>query len=172
MNAVFLDRDGTIIEEENYLSNFSQIKIYPFSFSALKILKDCGFKIFIITNQSGVARGYFTEDFVKKVNTFLCEKLGIDDFFYCPHIPEDNCNCRKPEKGLIQQALKKYPEIDLKNSYFIGDKEVDVETGKKCNMKTILVGTGYGKIFFNSTKANFIVKNIYYAALLIKNFLK
>lgn len=167
MNAVFLDRDGTIIEEVNYLSDFSEIKIYPFSFTALKIIKECGFKTFIITNQSGVARGYFTENFVKEVNTFLCEKLGIDDFFYCPHLPEDNCNCRKPKTGLIQQALKKYPEIDLSNSFFIGDKEVDIETGKNCNTKTILVGTGYGKNYYNSSQADFIVKNIYYAALLI-----
>ncbi len=169
MDAIFIDRDGTIIEEVNYLSSFDQIKIYPFSYPAIKILKNCGYRIFLITNQSGVARGYFSEDFVIKVNSYLCEKLGIDDFFYCPHLPEDNCNCRKPNSGMIEFAIKKYPEINLKKSYFIGDKEVDIETGLNCGMKTILVGTGYGKDFFKTTKADFIVKNIYYASLLIFN---
>ncbi len=169
MNAIFIDRDGTIIEEVNYLSSFEQIKIYQFAYSAIKILKDYGYKIFLITNQSGVARGYFLESFVIEVNSYLCKKLNIDYFLYCPHLPEHNCNCRKPKTGLIKKVLEKYPDIKLKNSYFIGDKETDIETGLNCNMKTILIGTGYGKNYFNTTKADFIVKNIYYASLLISN---
>ena len=168
MNAIFIDRDGTIIKDVNYLSNFNHLKIFDFSYDAIKILKELNFKIIMITNQSGISRGYFSKEFVEKVNSYLCKKLVMDDYFYCPHLPEDNCNCRKPKIGLIHQALRKYPEIDLKNSYFIGDKEVDIKTGKNCNMKTILVGTGYGKEYFKTSEADFIVKNIYYASLLIK----
>jgi len=171
MKAVFLDRDGTIIEEVNYLDSIEKLEIYPFSKEAISILKESNFKIFIITNQSGVARGYFSEDFVIEINRYLCEKLGIDDFFYCPHLPEDNCNCRKPKTGLIEKALQRYPEINLRNSFFIGDKEVDIETGKNLNLNTILVLTGYGKDFFENSKADYIVKNLYYAALLIKNLI-
>ncbi len=170
MNTVFIDRDGTIIKEVNYLKSFDQLEIYPFSFNAIKILRQKGYKIIMITNQSGIARGYFSHNFVNELNKYLCKKLNIDDYFYCPHLPEDNCECRKPKIGLIKQALKKYPKINLKNSYFIGDKEIDIETGINASMKTILVLTGYGKNFLNISKANFIVKNFYYASLLINNF--
>ena len=169
MNAVFLDRDGTIIEEVNYLDSFEKLKIYPFSREAISILKESNFKVFIITNQSGIGKGYFSEKFVKEVNKYLCEILGIDEFFYCPHLPEDNCNCRKPKTGLIEKALEKYPEVDLKNSFFVGDKEIDIETGKNLNLKTILVLTGYGKQFIKNSKADYIVKSLYYASLLIRS---
>ena len=172
MQAVFIDRDGTIIEEVNYLSNFNELKIFNFTFDAIKILKNLNFKIIIITNQSGIARGYFTQEFVENVNNYLCKTLGIDDFFYCPHLPDDNCICRKPKIGLIKNVLKKYPEINLKKSFFIGDKEVDIETGINSGTNTILVQTGYGKKEANNSKADFIVKNVYYASLLIQGIVK
>ncbi len=169
MKAIFLDRDGTVIEEVNYLNSFEKLKIFPFSKTSIKILKNLNFKIFLITNQSGVARGYFSEEFVIKINSYLCDKLNIDDFFYCPHHPDENCDCRKPKIGMILNAKKKYPEIELNKSYIIGDKEIDVITGKNAGLKSILVLTGYGKDYLNSSKADFIVKNLYYASILINS---
>ncbi len=169
MRAIFLDRDGTIIEEVNYLSNFSQIKLLKNVKEGIEVLKNLNYKIFIITNQSGIARGYFSEEFVKKVNSFLCNQLGIDDFFYCPHLPEDNCECRKPNIGLIKKAIKKFPNINLKDSFFIGDKEIDIITGINAGMKSILVMTGYGGKEALCSNANYIVKDLYYASILIKN---
>lgn len=147
--VIFLDRDGTINEERGYINDLSRLKLLPKVAEALKILKDKGFKLIVITNQSGPARGYFPEELVFKANELLQKRLikkgvSIDDFFVCLHHPNDNCPCRKPKPGLILKALEKYP-IDLSKSYLIGDKIIDIETAQNMGIKGILVLTGYGK---------------------------
>ena len=164
--AIFLDRDGTIIEEVNYLSNLKDLKIYRFSYDAMEIFHNLGFKVIVITNQSGIGRGYFSEDFVNHIHGILKRELNITDFFYCPHKPEDNCTCRKPATGLIEKALKKY-KLDPGSSYFIGDSSKDIDTALNSGVIPIQVLTGYGKVDVNPKSIQCL--NLYTAALLIKN---
>jgi D-glycero-D-manno-heptose 1,7-bisphosphate phosphatase len=180
--AVFLDRDGTINEEVGYLNDLSRLKLLPGVGEALKLLKDNGFKLIVITNQSGPARGYFPEALVHEANELIQKRLRkkgvqIDDFFICFHHPDEKCNCRKPKTGLILQALEKYP-IDLKKSYMVGDKIVDIETAYNAGIKGILVLTGYGKgelKYVAPRKGiypHFVAKNLKEAAeFIIKDFL-
>lgn len=152
--AVFLDRDGTIINEVHYLSRKEDIQLYPQTGKALKKLVDAGFDLFVITNQSGVARGYFTEEFVKEsffeLNRLLMPYgVTIKDQFYCPHHLKGKepynivCDCRKPETGMIEQATEKY-KINMTQSWMIGDKLCDVELAFKAGFKGIQVLTGHG----------------------------
>ncbi len=153
--AIFLDRDGTINEEMGYINHLSRFRIFPNSFHAIRLINRANYLALIVTNQSGAARGYTPVDFVEEVHAHLTKEMAkngarIDDIFVCMHrkdskIPElrVDCNCRKPKTGLIEQALAKY-DIDLKGSYVIGDRLVDIEMGKKMGLKTILVKTGYG----------------------------
>jgi D-glycero-D-manno-heptose 1,7-bisphosphate phosphatase len=154
--AVFLDRDGTINEEVGYMDSLEKLKIIPASYEAVKLINLSGMKAVVISNQAGVARGFFTEDFVHVVNNHLLADLqkngaSIDKFYYCPHHPEDgkgkylqSCNCRKPSPGMLLQAAQEL-NIDLANSYFVGDRFIDMETAKKVGAKGILVKTGYGE---------------------------
>ncbi len=179
--AVFLDRDGTINEEVGYLNDPSRLKLLPKVAEALKILKNAGFKLIVITNQSGPARGYFPKELVFEINELIQKRLSkkgvtLDDFFICFHHPDEKCNCRKPKPGLILQALEKYP-IDLTKSYLIGDKIIDIETAKSLGIKNILVLTGYGKgeLKYIAPKKkiypDFIAKNLKEAAeIILKDF--
>jgi D-glycero-D-manno-heptose 1,7-bisphosphate phosphatase len=153
--AVFLDRDGTINEEVGYLDSLDKLKIIPTAYKAIKLINLSGMKAVVISNQAGVARGLFTEEFVKTVNNLLMDLLKkngaiIDKFYYCPHHPVDgkgiylqDCGCRKPAPGMLLQAAREL-NIDLINSYFVGDRFIDMETAKKVGAKGILVKTGYG----------------------------
>ncbi len=146
--AVFLDRDGTINEEVGYLNHISRLKILPGVPQAIKKLKEAGFKVFIVTNQSGPARGYFPESLVEEIHREIQRRLQregaqIDDFFVCLHHPNENCACRKPKTGLVEKALSQYP-IDLQKSYVIGDRLLDIELALNVGIKGILVLTGYG----------------------------
>ncbi len=169
--AVFIDRDGTLIEEVNYLSSLSQVKIYPFSFDAVKILNALDYKVIIVSNQSGVGRGYFTEDFVKKTNRYIIDEFAkngalIDDSFFCPHLPSDNCSCRKPKSLMFINAKKIY-NIDLTKSFMIGDNITDSEAAKGVGAFPIHVLTGHG---YDSPPIDVVVtSNIYTASLLIRN---
>lgn len=136
--AVFLDRDGTLIEDKNYLNNFQNLVILPNIRDGLKKLKDAGFKLIGITNQSGIARGIVDESFIRESNVYLQKELGIDDFFYCPHHPDEICGCRKPEPLMLLKARLKY-HINLKASYMIGDKELDVLLSGKTGVTGILL---------------------------------
>ena len=147
--AVFLDRDGTVCEEVNYLSRAEDLRLFLFAGEAIKLLNENNFLVILITNQSGIARKYFDENDLNKIHQkFEIElmKSGakLDAIYFCPHNSADNCDCRKPKTGLIKQALNDF-EIELQNSWMIGDKAIDIETGFKAGTKTALVLTGYGQ---------------------------
>ena len=143
--AVFVDRDGTLIREVDHLSNVSDLSIYPFTGEALKLLRDAGYMIVVVTNQSGIGRGYFTEPSMHEIHAEIRSKLPekIDGFYFCPHLPDEGCGCRKPKLGMIEAACRDHA-IDLSSSWMIGDKRIDVETGKNAGIRTALVLTGYG----------------------------
>ncbi len=162
--AVFLDRDGTIIKEEHYSSDPKTIKLLSTSASAIKLLKSNGFKIFVVTNQSGVGRGYFSLDDVNAVNEqilYLLKKEGasLEKIYFCPHHPEDNCGCRKPKPGMIEQAKKEF-DVDLSKSYMVGDRTEDIKLGKGIGLQTILVLTGYGKEVLKLSKPDCEIKEL------------
>jgi len=176
--AIFLDRDGTLNVEKDYLykkEDFEwEYKVIP----ALKIFYDLGYKLIVITNQSGIARGYYTEEDLKELNYFLInnlkkERIELTDIFYCPHHEKGigeykkNCKCRKPGIELFENARKKY-NIDYSQSYMIGDKVADLESAIRLGVKPILVKTGHGKeelnkIYFKTE----IYENLYDFAIKI-----
>jgi len=153
--AVFLDRDGVLIHDVDYLSDLKDIHIYEDVPEALSKLKKAGFLLIMITNQSGVARGYFDEKFVEASyeniqNRLQSQSATLDSMFFCPHhitgkSPYNiKCNCRKPLPGMILEAEKRF-NIDLSRSYMIGDKLCDVELAKNSGTTGLLLKTGYGK---------------------------
>lgn len=147
--CVFLDRDGTIIEEKHYLSDPDKVSLLPGAAEAVKIINDKGFLAIIISNQSGISRGYFTDRDADAVNGRVRELLAaegahIDAVYYCPHTDDDMCGCRKPKTGMIDKACGDF-EIDMDRSYMAGDKMCDIMTGINANVKPVLVMTGYGK---------------------------
>ncbi len=165
MKAVFLDRDGTIIKDIPYLNTPQKIEFLPYVFEGLKLFLSKGFNLFIVTNQSGVSRGFIKlkelERIHKKIKDILKkEGIKIKDIVYCPHLPEDNCNCRKPKTGLIEILLKKY-KIDLKKSYLVGDKDEDILLAKNIGIKSVSVSD---KI---NVKPDFVAKNFKEAVLWI-----
>lgn len=153
--AVFLDRDGVINEEVGYLDSLDKLKVIPSAYEAIKSINESGMKTVVITNQAGVAKGLFTEEFVRKTNDCLQTMLSqrgayIDNFYYCPHHPTEGeepyrqiCDCRKPAPGMLLRAAQDL-NIDLKKSYFVGDRFRDMEAAKKAAVKGVLVKTGYG----------------------------
>ncbi len=153
--AVFLDRDGTVNEEVGYLSRVEDIKLIPGSVEAIKRINREGWKTVVISNQSGVARGYFTEAQVRKVNAALLAILKnagavIDAIFYCPHHEDGNppynieCRCRKPAAGMVERAAQEL-NIDILRSVVIGDKMTDVLTAQNLKIPGILLKTGFGE---------------------------
>ncbi len=154
--AVFLDRDGTINEEVEYLSDLKKFKLFPKVAPAIKLLNDYGFKAIVITNQAGVARGYFGKDKVEKIHQEMKRQLRekgahLDRIYYCPHHPTEgmgkykkNCWCRKPNPGMLEKAAKDF-DLDLGRSYVIGDQLTDIKLGNNAGCQTVLVLTGYGK---------------------------
>ncbi len=153
--ALFLDRDGTIIVETNYLSSVRDLRLIRGTARALNRDRRAGFKIVIISNQAGVAKGYFTEREVMTVNKELLKRLKrggvtVDGVYYCPHHPEGvnpaytrKCECRKPGIELLKRAARSL-NLDLGKSYLIGDRSSDIEAGKNAGCHTVLVRTGYG----------------------------
>lgn len=148
--AVFLDRDGTVNVEKNYIDDPKDLKLYEGVSDAIKCLNKKGIRVIVVTNQSGVARGYFTEERVLEINEYLKELLAndgasLDGIYYCPHHPEfdQTCDCRKPKPGLLIRAADDF-QIDLQSSYIIGDKLSDLELAGSTRAKGVLVLTGYG----------------------------
>lgn len=155
VEAIFLDRDGTINEEVGYLDNLAKLVLFPQAAVAIKMINVSGMKSIVVTNQSGVARGYFTAAFVARVHRQIQEMLAphharLDAFYYCPHHPEgqgiyrQECNCRKPEPGMLLTAARDMG-IDLGRSYLIGDTRKDIQVALKAGVKAVLVRTGYGR---------------------------
>ncbi len=177
--AVFLDRDGTIAMEVGYVDRIEKFQLYPFTPKALSILKDLGFSLVLVTNQSGIARGFFTEDLLFRVHDLLEKELrkngvSLDAIYFCPHHPSitGECNCRKPKTGMLEMARRDLG-LDIERSYVIGDKWSDVEMGRRAGAKTIQVLTGYGKgEILNGLHKKYppdiIAKNILEASLIIK----
>lgn len=147
--AVFLDRDGTLNEEVQYLSRPEEVKLLPGAAEALRLLKEHGFERIIVSNQSGVARDYFSEKEVAEVHARLLalladEKSGVEGIYHCSHGPEEGCACRKPKGGLVKRAEREH-HLDLSRSYVVGDKVSDVALARNLGLKAVLVLTGYGK---------------------------
>ncbi len=152
--AVFLDRDGTVNEEVGYLTDLKKLRLITGAGAAIRRLNEAGFKVVLVTNQSGVARGYFPESLVHEAHARLFEMLGsegarIDAVYYCPHHPKAGnslytveCDCRKPKTGLIDKAVKDL-DIDVEHSYMVGDKWSDVELAKCAGVFSILVTSGF-----------------------------
>ncbi|MBZ4683916.1 MAG: D-glycero-D-manno-heptose 1,7-bisphosphate phosphatase [Fusobacteriaceae bacterium] len=169
--CIFIDRDGTINVEKNYLHKIEDFEFIENSEKAIKIFKELGYLVIVITNQSGIARGYYNENDVKILHNHINEALKnnynveIDDFYYCPHHTKGNikeysieCKCRKPEPEMFIKAKEKY-NIDFLNSYMVGDKLSDLEGAIKLGIEPIFVKTGHGKIeeekiYFNVKKYN------------------
>ncbi len=146
IKAVFFDRDGTLIYDYGYLSDPAKVRPYKCVPEALKLLAQAGYHFFIVSNQSGIGRGYFTEREARAVNERLRRLLlpaRLNDIVFCPHAPEEHCTCRKPLPKLGLALLKKY-HIDPARSFMIGDKKSDVEFGHNIGCKSILVKTANG----------------------------
>lgn len=153
--AVFIDRDGTVNEQMGYVNHPSRFKILPGVPEAFRILNNAGFLAIIVSNQSGVARGYFPMELVYNIHRIMKEALlkegaAVDGIFFCPHYPRGtvpeysvDCDCRKPRTGLIRQACEHF-DIDMSGSYLIGDHYTDMELADRSSIKGILVKTGYG----------------------------
>jgi len=176
IKAVFFDRDGTLIHETPgvYLSNPNDVRLYTSVPKALALLKKDGFRFFMVSNQSGIGRGYFTEKEVRAVHARL-EKLlfpaKLDEIVFCPHAPEEHCACRKPQPKLGLYLIKKY-DIDPSVSYMIGDKKADVEFGRALGCKTILMTTANGKHHikkYPDLKPDYIARHLLNAARFILN---
>src|SRR5437667_6870832 len=143
--AIFVDRDGTIMQDVDYCSDPQEVKIFPGVREALRRLKSNGFKLIIITNQSGIGRGFFTIKQYRAVEAEVLQQLGdglIDATYFCPDIPGQYSSCRKPAPGMILQATGEH-QIDLSRSFFIGDKEIDAECGINSGVRTIRVQNGF-----------------------------
>jgi heptosyltransferase-2 len=142
-SAVFFDRDGTLCRDVGYLDKYDDFQIVT-DIDTVRLLKERGFKLIGVSNQSGIARGLIREDFVREVNTIFIERYGFDDFYYCPHHPEEHCPCRKPEPGMVLSARAQHG-INLKKSFVVGDKESDMLLAKAIGAKGIFVKTGQDK---------------------------
>ena len=171
--GIFLDRDGTINEELEYISDPNDVKLIPGSAEAIREANQLGLKVIVISNQSGIARGLIKEEELARVNDKLIELLKetgacLDAIYYCPHHPDYGehpyrklCDCRKPGSGMLKKAESEFG-IDLKRSFVIGDRIVDIQTAYPVGAKSILVLTGYGQNEYKQVKSQKI--NVDYIA--------
>jgi D-glycero-D-manno-heptose 1,7-bisphosphate phosphatase len=147
--AVFLDRDGTMAEEVGYLNHASRFRMFPFVAAAIHRLNEAGLPVVVVTNQSGVGRGYFPESLVQTVNELMTQQLvkagaKIDAIYYCPHASSENCGCRKPKTGMLDRASMEHG-LDLPRSFVVGDRYGDIELARNARARSVLVRTGYGE---------------------------
>ena len=169
---IVLDRDGTIVEEGEYLSQPEQVKLIPSAGAALRELQQMGFGLVVITNQSGVGRGIFDQDRLDLIHERLKQLLDregvhLDGLYVCPHKPDDHCSCRKPKLGLLQKAAEDLG-FSLERSIVIGDKAGDIEMGRTAGVVTFLVRTGYGAQWENAIAADFVVDDLAAATATIR----
>lgn len=145
-----MDRDGVLTEEKGYVAAVQDLNVFPYASECVKDIHEKGYYAIVITNQSGVARGLFTEMQLKDMNDYLVRETGVDAVFYCPHHPEGAvlryakiCHCRKPSVGMIETACQRF-DIDMSASWMIGDRASDIAAGKRAGLKTVLLESGYG----------------------------
>jgi D-glycero-D-manno-heptose 1,7-bisphosphate phosphatase len=153
--GVFLDRDGTLIEEVGYLDRIDRVRFFPYSVDAVRLLNRGGFVVIVTTNQAGIARGFFDEAFVEATHRSLSDTLAaggarIDSFYFCPHHPDGAvesyrraCDCRKPRPGLLRRAAADH-QLELGRSFVVGDRAHDIAAGTTVGATGVLVRTGYG----------------------------
>ncbi len=171
--VVFLDRDGTLNQEVGYIHKIDDLVLIDGAGVAVRKLNQSGIAAILVTNQSGAARGFYSEEHVRQLNQRLCNLLAnqgaiLDAVYYCPHLLEGavtslsiECDCRKPNTGMIESCFKDHPELDQSQSYVIGDKISDIELARNCHAKAILVRTGYGSQVETITNPpDFVAKNI------------
>jgi len=176
--AVFLDRDGTLnYDRWDYVKSLSEFRLFDFTLSALKLIHEQDYLLILITNQSALARDMIDTAELQKIHAFLESEIKaagteLDGIYICPHHPEDNCDCRKPKIGNVLAAVRDH-DIDLEQSFFIGDSLKDMETGKRAGCRTVFVSTGirrYSNSEFNESqqKPDYIVRDLMAAAKLIQ----
>ncbi|MFC1985403.1 D-glycero-alpha-D-manno-heptose-1,7-bisphosphate 7-phosphatase [Chloroflexota bacterium] len=158
--AVFIDRDGTMARDAHYCSCPEEFELFTHTAKAIRLLNDHAFKVIVVTNQSGIARGYFTEETLVKIHGKMRDELTkegafVSAIYHCPHHPDEGCDCRKPKPKLVYQAVKDY-DIDLQHSFVVGDLGLDVELGKNVGCMTILIGDKAG----NGVTADCVADNL------------
>jgi D-glycero-D-manno-heptose 1,7-bisphosphate phosphatase len=147
--AVFLDRDGTIAEEVGYLNHASRFRMFPFAAKAIRQLNEAGLLAIVVTNQSGVGRGYFPDSLVHTVHERMTQELSeqgarLDAIYYCTHVSSDACDCRKPKTGMLERAAREHA-LDLKRSFVVGDRHGDIVLAENAGARSVLVRSGYGE---------------------------
>ena len=148
LKTVFVDRDGVINQERSdYVKSISELEIYPNVAKNIKLLKDAGFLVIVITNQSAVNRGIITHEIVSQIHDSIQDHLKkygtfLDGFYYCPHTPDENCNCRKPKPGLLEKAILEL-NVDLNSSWMIGDSDSDIEAADSIGCKSIKISNNF-----------------------------
>jgi len=174
---LFLDRDGTIIVDKGFPRDPDEVELIPGSAAAIRGLRALGLKAVVISNQSGIGRGFLTHEDVARVNARLGELLeaegaALDGLYYCPHAPGDGCACRKPQRTLLDRAATAFG-ADLSLSFFVGDKKDDVDAGRNVGATTFLVRTGYGEkqVFPEGAGPDFVVADLVEAAAKIEEIL-
>ncbi len=170
--AVFVDRDGTLMVDVKYCAYPALVQLIPGAAEGLRALRQAGYRVVVVTNQSGIGRGYFDTKTLELVNNRLRDQLrregaDYDALYYCPHAPEEDCQCRKPKPGLLLRAASEL-DIDLASSYTLGDRDLDVKAGKAAGTKTILVSrTNHLEDSGSNPLADFIASNLADAAKFI-----
>jgi D-glycero-D-manno-heptose 1,7-bisphosphate phosphatase len=174
---VVLDRDGTIIVERHYLSDPRQIEFLPGAVQGLRRMLGMGLGLVVVTNQSAVGRGLFDEVHLDLIHRQLrellkAEGIHLEGIYFCPHTPENDCSCRKPRPGLVEQAASQL-DFDLQGSFVIGDKPADIEMGRRVKATTFLVRTGYGAEFVDDPAVNpdYVADDLSAAAQMIQRLL-
>lgn len=147
--AVFLDRDGTISEEMGYANHLSRFTVFPYAAAAIRRLNEAGVPVIVVTNQSGAARGFFPESLIQEIHAKMEAELAaggahVDGIYYCPHIRDDNCNCRKPLPGMLERAAAEHG-LDVKGSMLVSDRYDDIAMAQAAGCTGILVLSGYGR---------------------------
>ncbi len=149
--AIFLDRDGTLNESVGYVNHASRFRLFPWSVDAVRLVRDEGYLAVIVTNQSGIGRGFFSDELLTSIHGELEARLekagtGLDGIYYCPHKPSDECECRKPQAGMLRRASESDElDIDLERSWIVGDTMTDLEAGWAVGTRGALVRTGFGE---------------------------
>ena len=169
--TVFLDRDGTMAKDVHYCRRPEDFELFSKTAKAVRLLNEHGFKVIVITNQSGIARGYFTEETLAEIHEKMKGELAkegawVDGIYYCPHHPDDKCDCRKPKPKLVFQAAGD-SDINLEQSFVVGDLWMDIDLGKAVGCKTILVTNSISTVGSEMTKPDAIVSDLLEAAQVI-----